>query len=347
MATPKKLPSGSWRVRVYSHTDDAGKRHYESFTASTKKECEYMAADFQMNKDRLKDSRNWTLSEAIDKYIALKEPVLSPGTIQGYRKIQRNNLQSIMDLPIKKITQDVLQAAVLEEMERKPKRRKAAAMSPKSISNACGFVTSVLRRFNPGVTYSVDLPKKARKIRSLPHPRDIYEAVKGSSLELPVLLAMWLSFTESEIRGLTKSKSIDGDYITIREVVIVVDGQDVRKELAKEELRNRRHRMPPYIKQLIDQVDGDVIVPLTPSSLLKGLKRHLKAAGIPEITFHDLRHVNATLMATLRIPNTYAQERGGWKTDHIMKTVYTEVFSEERQKVDDVIDAWFDSEVNI
>ena len=36
MAKAKKLPSGNWRVRVYSHTTPDGQKKYESFTASTK-----------------------------------------------------------------------------------------------------------------------------------------------------------------------------------------------------------------------------------------------------------------------------------------------------------------------
>jgi hypothetical protein len=34
MATAKKLPSGSWRCRVYDYTDDTGKKIYRSFTGS-------------------------------------------------------------------------------------------------------------------------------------------------------------------------------------------------------------------------------------------------------------------------------------------------------------------------
>ena len=153
---------------------------------------------------------------------------------------------------------------------------------------------------------------------------------------------MWLSFTESEIRGLTKSKSIDGNYITIREVLVIVDGVEIRKEAAKEETRNRRHRIPGRIKQLIDEVDGDVICPMSRSTLIKKFKRYTRQAGLIDMTFHDLRHINATLMATLRIPDKYAQERGGWKTDHVMKSVYMETFSEERKRVDDIVDEYFE-----
>lgn len=347
MANAKKLPSGSYRVQVYSHTDDTGKRHYESFTAKTKREAERMASDFLQEKDRLSDSRNWTLGEAIDKYIDSKRAILSVSTIQGYEKIRRHNFQALMDIPLKKITSAILQEAVLAELERKPQKRRAATMSVKSVKNAYGLIGSTLARYSPGMVYSVEFPKTPRRIRTLPLPEEIFAAVKGSKIELAVLLAMWLSFTESEIRGLTKSRSIDGDYITIREVMVQIGGEDVRKEMAKEETRNRRHRIPPYIKNLIDQVEGDVLVPYIPSVLLRNLKRLLREAGLPEITFHDLRHVNASLMAMLQIPDKYAQERGGWKTDYIMKTVYTETFSAERQRVDNIIDDYFSSHIGV
>ena len=341
MAKAKKLKSGNWRCLVYSHTDPDGKRHYESFTAATKKEAEYMAAEFVMNKERLSDCRRWTLGEAIDKYIDLKRPVLSPTTIQGYERIRQWDFQDIMNVPIGKLNSAMLQEAISQESTRTTSRR-GNTISPKSVKNAYGLISATLSYYLPDRAFRVSLPQVPRKIkRTLPSPDEIFQAVKGTRMELPTLLAMWLSFTESEIRGLTKSKSIDGDFITIREVMVVVASQDVRKAMAKEETRNRRHRMPPYIKKLIDEVEGDVIVPMTPPMLLKGLKKCLTEAGLPAITFHDLRHINASVMASLNIPDVYAQERGGWKTDHVMKSVYTEILSGERQRVDKIIDDYF------
>ena len=56
------------------------------------------------------------------------------------------------------------------------------------------------------------------------------------------------------------------------------------------------------------------------------------------MTFHDLRHVNASVMTLLKIPDKYAQDRGGWKSDHIMKSVYQQTFSESRMLVDQKVD---------
>lgn len=340
MAKAKKMKSGNWKCFVYSHTDPDGKRHYKSFTAPTKKEAQYMASEFAMKKNRMKDSRNWTLGEAIDQYIELKRSVLSPSSIYRYEKVRKSAFQSIMDIPLAKITSNILQKAVNEEMNRKPLNR-SGTVSPKTVQIEYGLISSTLKRYCPDQNYSVDLPKKSRRIRTLPLPEEICKAVYETDIELPVLLAMWLSFTMSEIRGLTKSKSIDGDYITIREVLVHVGGEDIRKDLAKEVTRNRRHRMPEYIKELIEKVDGDIIVPGSEKALSYRFRKCMKRNGIEGITFHDLRHINASLMAMLRVPDKYAQERGGWKTDHIMKSVYTETFSEERTRVDDLIDNYF------
>ena len=43
----------------------------------------------------------------------------------------------------------------------------------------------------------------------------------------------------------------------------------------------------------------------------------------------------------------YAQERGGWKTDVVMKKVYTQTFPEERVKVDDTVDSYFNNLVYV
>lgn len=47
-------------------------------------------------------------------------------------------------------------------------------------------------------------------------------------------------------------------------------------------------------------------------------------------------------MALLRISDKYAQERGGWKSDKVMKKVYMQAITEERQKVDDIVDDYFE-----
>ncbi len=362
MAKAKKLPSGSWRCLAYSHTEKVldsktgqmkDKRVYISFTSDDpsprgRKEAELKAAQFQIEKAETSKSKcpkydNMTLTEAIDKYIESRESLnRSPTTIQEYRCTQKYGFQDIMDIKLKDLNEDILQEAINQEAKRPARGRNAKKpISAKRLRNEWGLIASVLQKYRKNFNYNIELPQAVERVPKLIPAAKIFPIVKGTDIELAVLLAAWLSFSMSEILGLTKSKSINGDYIRIVEVMVNAGGHIVRKDMAKNPLRNRTHRIPPYIKELIDKVDGDILVPMTESMLYFKWKRLLKANDLPHMSFHDLRHLNASVMAMLRIPDKYAQERGGWKTDHVMKRVYTQTFPEERVRVDDIIDKYF------
>lgn len=199
----------------------------------------------------------------------------------------------------------------------------------------------MLNVYAPSIDTNVTLPQKTRTQHELSTPEVIFQMVKGTNIELPALLAMWLSFTASEIIGLRKSTSIssDGKYITVKDVIVTNEhGKQVIKNKGKQPTRNRTLRIPDYIRELIDQVETDQLVPITVPTLSKRWARLVARSGIPKMTFHDLRHVNASVMALLMMPDKYAQDRGGWKSDHIMKSVYQQTFSGERELVDQQID---------
>jgi integrase len=364
MAKAKKLPSGSWRALVYSHSvnelDSNGnivydkngkpkkKRIYESFTSDDptlagKKEAEYLAAEFALNKKKKNKPANLTLIEAIDKYITSSDAVLSPTTIQGYDKIKRNSYQELMDIPLKNITKEMLQIAVNNEAKRPSKRssKTPKTISPKTVKNSYGLITAVLNRYCPSIDCDVQLPATENKIKELIPPEIIMDIIKGTEIELPVLLAMWLSLSLSEIRGLKKSTSIKDGYLIINEVVVDVNCEPIRKQQAKTFTRIRKHKIPEYIQKLIYNTNTDDLVKMSGHAIYMRFRRLLKKNNLPHMTFHDLRHVNASVMALLRIPDKYAMERGGWKTDEVMKKVYTHTFSKEREIVDEVIDDYF------
>lgn len=347
MAKAKKLPSGQWRTLVYDYTDSDGKRHYESFTAATKKESEFLAADFSFTKKSRSKIVDMKLSEAITEYINTSDAVLSPTTINGYRVICQNAFQDIMDIPLKKITNALLRDAVNNECKRKStsKRGYGKTISPKTVCNEYGLITAVLNKYIPSLDCTVKLPQKEKHFNELVAPEIIFSLVKDTEIELPVLLAMWLSFSISEIKGLTKTHSVINGYIVINEVVVNVDGKEIRKKQGKQITRNRKHKIPEYIMSLIDKVETDELVPMSSKAVAHRFTRILEKNNMPHMTFHDLRHVNASVMALLRIPDKYAMERGGWKTDKVMKDVYMQTFSDERVAVDNMIDNYFISKM--
>ena len=65
--------------------------------------------------------------------------------------------------------------------------------------------------------------------------------------------------------------------------------------------------------------------PLDPSNIVKAYKRSLKAAGLPEIRFHDLRHTAATLMLQEGINPKIVQERLGHSDISLTLNTYSHV----------------------
>ncbi|WP_242984544.1 tyrosine-type recombinase/integrase [Clostridium sp. chh4-2] len=87
----------------------------------------------------------------------------------------------------------------------------------------------------------------------------------------------------------------------------------------------------------------DDLVPISGKALYHRWIKLQDDNSMEHITFHDLRHLNASIMALLRIPDKYAQERGGWKSDKVMKKIYMQTFSEERKRVDNITDTYFEN----
>lgn len=282
-----------------------------------------------------------TLTEAIDLYIQNSDAVLSPTTVHGYKEIQKNSFEQIMNIPLKKLTKPLLQEAVNTEAKKIAFRSKKP-LAPKTVKNRYGLITAVLNQYYKELDCSVRLPAATGNIKELLPPEIIIDLVKDTVIELPVLLAMWLSFSMSEIKGL-KWDSIRDGYIQINQVVVTVDNEEVEKEQAKTTPRKRIHKIPDYIMDLLNKVphESEYIISMSGHAIYNRFKRLLMKNNLPHMTFHDLRHVNASVMALLRIPDKYAQERGGWKSDKVMKKVYTHTFSDERKAVDQIIDDYF------
>jgi integrase len=339
MAKAKKTKSGSYTIRVYAYTDEYSKQHYKRITADTKAECEQLASQFKYSQDRKNPAPiKMTVGDAVDQYIELCK-VLSPATVAGYQQIRRNGFKDLMDVKVEDLDEKILQMAINRESMRKGRRGR---ISPKTVSNEWGLISSALWHISRR-KWDVRLPKRPRSFKEYPEPKQIMDIVAGTEIELPCMLALWLSFSMSEIRGL-KWTDIKNGIITINRVMVDVDGHPTVKYAAKAEMRKRRHRLPQYIQELLAKTPhtSEYIVPMNQRQINGRLQRMCRKHDI-EITFHDLRHLNASVMLQLNIPEKYAMERGGWKTPNVMKSVYQHTFSSERIEVDDKVDRYFEN----
>lgn len=331
---------GTCWTQIYIRKE-GNKRIYKRIYGKDTNDLNINVLEEKLKNKKISGENAKTLREGISAYIELRRPHVSPATISKYESIRDHAFPNIMDKKMTDITD--LEGALRDEAMRYTSNHGGKQISTKTLHDEYGLVKTVLQKYTPGIfRKSVSLKPVKRSFPPLIEPEKIIALVYGTDMELPVMLAMWLSMTVSEIRGLTKSESLDGEYITIRSVMLTVNGKDVRKDLAKEVTRNRRYRLPERLRELIDGVDGNIIVPRTNASLTHRLSRMLAKAGLPHISFHELRHINASTMARLQIPKKTACKRGGWATEYIMDTVYTQVFDLERIAADKKIDAYFE-----
>ncbi len=329
MATAKKLPSGSWRCRAF----DSATGKQKSFTASTKKEAEFLANEWLTGRRKL-PPENKTVKTCIEDYIKLKRDVLSPTTIKGYRSLLCNQFsKEFLSTEISKLDNITIQQEInIITIEN----------APKTVHNANGLLSASLRTYFPEFHYTVTLPKVQKRIRELPLPEDILPLFAGTDIEIPVLLAVWLGLRMSEITGLKRSDIVNGKITVQRTRVRVEGGEIVEKQSAKNVQSRRPLSVPVPILKLIDKTDGEYITELSGDKIYHHYTKIMQRAGLEGVTFHDLRHVNASTMLKLGIPDKYAMERGGWSTTSTLKRVYQETFSEERKNVDSKIDNYFD-----
>lgn len=344
MSTAKKLPSGSWRCRVYSHTDASGKKVYKSFTVADpsnkgRRKCEAMASEWAESKElkRLTGSKeSLTFGDALDQYIDSRQNVLSPTTIRDYRNIRKNHVPSLMDLQVSEITQQHVQEAInLEALQR----------SPKTVRNTHGVISAVMHVYRPDFALNTALPKKVRTEISVPSEdviKRILEVSEGTGLEIPILLAVFGPMRRGEICAL-HSDDINGHIVHVHRNMVLQGREGGSRYIIKTPKSYAGDRYIDYPGFVAAHFKGKSgrICPLNPDQITDKFSKLLKRENIPHFRFHDLRHYSASVQHSLGVPDAYIMQRGGWDDDRTLKAIYRHALAEKKISTDDIINGYF------
>lgn len=339
MAKAKKLPSGNWNVKLFVGKDN-GKRVYKSFTAHTKAEAELKAAQYKAGIKENDNPLNITLGEAIDRYISIKDNVLSPSTIKGYKVIRKTCLKNIENTKLADLTQEVIQIEINEL---------AAGHTPKTVRNVHGLISAVLKMYRPSFKLSTTLPQREDKEIEIPTEDEvirILESAKGTVMEIPMYLAACCGLRRSEIIGLKWScVNFDKGTIRIQEARVKNDKNELVEKGTKETASYRTIKVYPFIMEALkreyEHRTGEYVTPLTGDAIYDRYKDILDKLNIQPYRLHDLRHYVASAMLALNIPKNYIAAYLGHASENMIERVYGHIMKEKQTTVDEQLEKYF------
>ena len=336
MAKIEKLPSGSYRIRVYDKTTGSRK----SFTADTKAEVKLLAAEWENGIKEKAKPRKLTLDEAVKEYIESKENVLSPSTVRGYEIIRRNALGDLGKMLISDITEKDLQKWV---------NKNAKRYKPKGVKNQFGLITATLRQNKIDLDLrSIKLPEVQKYEPNIPTEQEIAQIltiVEGTNVELPVTIAVTLGLRQSEIAAL-KWSDYDGEFLFVHAAKVPdKNNKLIEKDTTKSKASTRLLEVDAVLKQRLDRAErtSEYISTMQPNSVLKRFQQLCEQNGLPHFTMHGQCHGNASLMLAQGVPDKYAMERLGQSSPNMIKNVYQHLYDSKKKEIAQTMSDTFSS----
>jgi integrase len=232
-----------------------------------------------------------------------------------------------MDKKLESITQEDIQAAInLEALDH----------APKTVRNMHGLLSAVFNTYRPDFRISTDLPKKVRPKIYVPSDAEIQALmnyVKGTEMELPILLAAFGPMRRGEICALS-SGDINGNIVHVQKNMVLDEDNNWVTKAPKSYAGDRYIEYPAFVAEKWAGISGR-ITSLYPSQVTNRFVKILKRAGLQHFRFHDLRHYSASIQHALGIPDSYIMQRGGWGNDGVLKSVYRHVMDDKMQEMND------------
>lgn len=302
----EKLPSGSYRIQKMVN----GQRISKVFDHKpTQKEITIALAEL------IDDVAPKTaFISCARKSLQNKSSVLSPKTFKTYSDYIDSTIPKwFLDLKMNEITQVHIQTVINDYSK---------THNPKTVRNLHGFISSVMKMYRPNMILNTTLPQKINYdpyIPSTDEVKQILDMAKGTQYYIPFQLGV-LGMRRGEICALSMD-DVHGNIIKINKSL--VDSKEngwIIKPTPKTEDSNREIYIPDALAKEIAET-GYIYVGF-PNMLLKALHRYQKKLGIHSFRFHDLRHFYASYAHSMGMSDADIMKSGGWKSDHVMKSVY-------------------------
>jgi len=300
------------------------------------------------------DEDNLFFTDYLLQYLDVYEPTVRRITFQGYRNCMKNTIIPYFK-PLKLKLTEINQRHLQEFYSKQLKRVKAStvihyhAFLHKALKHA--FQMDLIL-FNPAD--KVQRPRKEAfvgKFYSREESQKLFALVKGTKLEIPVAFGCFYGLRRSEVLGLrwgaidfesncfiinhtvTEGRS-GGKYVrffedntktksSCRTLPLIPEIKEWLLEIKAAHDENRRICGDGYNPNFVDYLCVDEL-----GNLLRGnyiserFSKLLKANGMREIRFHDLRHTCASILISMGLSMKQIQEWLGHSDYNTTANIY-------------------------
>lgn len=351
MAYIRKTRAGTYQAEIFVGRDANGKPIREYITRPTWKECARAAKEreLELEERSLMDIPRTRVVAWFEMYLKLNEGEFSPATIALYERYLRNHYTPFFKrmklCDVNQVHIKQFQAQLLAE---KGLAKSSVNRIMSALKAAFG---EALGDSSPFKDFKIVGPNEPNvKAPTMEEFLKIWDAVKGSRYELPVLLAAWCGFRRGEILAL-RVNDLDFENGTIRideAWTKTKDGTYVLKPpKSKRGLRTERapDELMDMLKAYITKAGNLVrIIPCKdmflfggrPDTFSTAYRNFIRRHGAPEYSFHELRHFHATWLFENDIPDKYAAKRMG-QTIEVLKSTYQHLGLKKQAEVDEKI----------
>jgi integrase len=310
----RQLKSGKWQGCISMGFTVGGKRRRKYVFGATRRQVtdRLAALRSQTNKIKAFDARKMIVEQMTTRWLADREPSIQPSTHALYSNvISRWISPKLGHLFASAITSDWI-TEVLED-KRVPRRQAQTAhfilRSVFSKALMMGIVPS-----NPSATVQQPFAPKKQIMRALnqEEAKKFIEAARETKHAPLLILAITTGMRRGELLGFQWSDvDLVRGYVSLRRAVTTLAGKTMISPLKTPKSRRRINLTPIAIAALVEQKQSAVSEwafanecggPMCPSNVYhRQFLSVIKAAGLPRIRFHDLRHTAATLLLELGI----------------------------------------------
>lgn len=281
----------------------------------TQREAEDLMQEYiQSQCGSVPEAHNLTFLEAGNAYVKLKNNILSPNTIIGYKKVIKHLPQWFNNKRIDNLTTLDIQK-VINDM--------ASDHSPKTIRNYHGFISAVLGTYRPNMRLKTTLPLKRKFEPYTPIDSDIkkiLDEVAGSKYDIPFHLAVF-GMRRGEICAV-QSSDLSGNWLSINKSLAEnPDGGWIVKPIPKTSESIRKIYLDDETAAKIRKVDGP-LYDGKPGMLTKKLHMVQNKLGLPSFRLHDFRAYYVTMAHKIGIPDKYIMKNCGFSSSVVMERAY-------------------------